>query len=229
VVQNVHLSATVVRGSAGDIRYTHQLQAGPCPVSAEYGVELAAACGWPLDVFQEACAIQRQVEESLPDDRVCDTRPNEQEANMAVRAMHMLEEIRRTFEHLASHDSRLSSGEKHQQLCDLQDRIVLVSSSGSPASDDGEQLQRALEGILFDEAQPRQSLIDRPHTTNDQKRIDADDDANVVDDKPALNDSKSNSSLSSSSSGSGGSTSSDDSDTVSNDSSSSSSSDDDDD
>lgn len=47
-VQNQHLEAFVSRGpnNAG-ISYTHKIAPGPCNVTADYGVEMAVACGWP--------------------------------------------------------------------------------------------------------------------------------------------------------------------------------------
>ena len=53
VVQNHHLAASVLPDSSNSITYTHKIVAGPCSVSAEYGVEMANSCGWPADVVAE--------------------------------------------------------------------------------------------------------------------------------------------------------------------------------
>ncbi len=77
LVQNVHLSASVGRATGendiGEIRYTHKVQPGACNVSADYGVELAAHCGWPWDVVRAASEIHHSVENLLDDDGVCTT------------------------------------------------------------------------------------------------------------------------------------------------------------
>mmetsp|Transcript_44970 Transcript_44970/g.108730 ORF Transcript_44970/g.108730 Transcript_44970/m.108730 type:complete len:209 (+) Transcript_44970:2467-3093(+) len=61
VVQNHHLAASVVADSSNSITYTHKVTTGPCSVSAEYGVEMANSCGWPVDVVEDA----REIELSL--------------------------------------------------------------------------------------------------------------------------------------------------------------------
>ncbi|CAJ1969540.1 unnamed protein product [Cylindrotheca closterium] len=61
VVQNHHLAASVVTDSSNSITYTHKVATGPCSVSAEYGVEMANSCGWPMDVVEDA----REIELSL--------------------------------------------------------------------------------------------------------------------------------------------------------------------
>jgi len=53
VVQNHHLAASVVADSSNSITYTHKVTTGPCSVSAEYGVEMANSCGWPVDVVED--------------------------------------------------------------------------------------------------------------------------------------------------------------------------------
>ncbi|KAL3944879.1 MAG: hypothetical protein SGBAC_001022 [Bacillariaceae sp.] len=61
VVQNHHLAASVLADSSNSITYTHKVTTGPCSVSAEYGVEMANSCGWPVDVVEDA----REIELSL--------------------------------------------------------------------------------------------------------------------------------------------------------------------
>lgn len=46
-VQNQHLGA--IAGCEG-VRYMHKILPGPCRMAADYGVEMAASCGWQEDV-----------------------------------------------------------------------------------------------------------------------------------------------------------------------------------
>jgi len=52
-VQNHHLAASVQTDSSTSITYTHKVTTGPCSISAEYGVEMANSCGWPVDVVAD--------------------------------------------------------------------------------------------------------------------------------------------------------------------------------
>jgi DNA mismatch repair protein MSH4 len=70
VVQNIHLEAHLNPGATVNqqLSYTHKVKAGWCSVSSEYGVELAAYCGWTQDVIDQARAYERQVRSLLPED-----------------------------------------------------------------------------------------------------------------------------------------------------------------
>lgn len=70
-VQNIHLEASVSRGNGGEVRYTHKAKLGACKVSTDYGVELAASCGWPEDIVNVARSTQEQVKALLPDEGLC--------------------------------------------------------------------------------------------------------------------------------------------------------------
>lgn len=70
-VQNVHLEASVSQNSEQCIRYTHKVKPGACKVSTDYGVELAAACGWPPEVVEYARDIQENVKSRLPSESFC--------------------------------------------------------------------------------------------------------------------------------------------------------------
>jgi DNA mismatch repair protein MSH4 len=48
-VQNQHLG-TVVEEEG--VRYMHKILPGPCQMSADYGIEMAATCGWQRDVVE---------------------------------------------------------------------------------------------------------------------------------------------------------------------------------
>lgn len=51
-VQNQHLEASISGVGITSISYSHKVSSGPCPVSANYGVEMASSCGWPTDVVE---------------------------------------------------------------------------------------------------------------------------------------------------------------------------------
>lgn len=72
-VQNVHLEASVSQNSEHGIQYTHKLKPGACTVSTDYGVELAAACGWPPEVVDYARDIQDDVKSQLPNETFCES------------------------------------------------------------------------------------------------------------------------------------------------------------
>ena len=50
-VQNQHLGAVAEEGS-GEVRYLHKILPGSCKMSADYGVEMAATCGWQSEVVE---------------------------------------------------------------------------------------------------------------------------------------------------------------------------------
>jgi hypothetical protein len=58
-VQNQHLGATISAERSGEIRYTHKIMPGPCIMSTDYGVEMAATCGWPADIVKEVGTISK--------------------------------------------------------------------------------------------------------------------------------------------------------------------------
>jgi MutS domain V len=77
-VQNIHLEASVSQNSDEGIRYTHKVKPGACSISTDYGVELAAACGWPSDVVADARDIQEDVKTRLPNENFCQNRSLDQ-------------------------------------------------------------------------------------------------------------------------------------------------------
>lgn len=72
LVQNIHLEADLKRDESGNqLLYTHKVKSGSCDVSSEYGVELAAYCGWTHDVLHHARAHEAHARSLLPDDSFC--------------------------------------------------------------------------------------------------------------------------------------------------------------
>ena len=55
-VQNQHMGAGA---SEGELCYTHKILPGPCTVASDYGVEMAASCGWPVDVIRTVSRSQK--------------------------------------------------------------------------------------------------------------------------------------------------------------------------
>lgn len=78
-VQNQHLGSRITQASRGvesNISYTHKIMPGPCKVGSDYGVEMAAMCGWPSDVLQNARRIRQQVQEKIPGTDLCESENN---------------------------------------------------------------------------------------------------------------------------------------------------------
>lgn len=70
-IQNIHLEASVSRGASSEIRYTHKVKSGACDIATDYGVELAAFCGWPTDIVESARGLKERVDTLLPDNNIC--------------------------------------------------------------------------------------------------------------------------------------------------------------
>lgn len=119
-VQNVHMVATVGgRNLEGDIHYTHRLQTGACPVSMDYGVELAVACGWPLEVVQVASQIQKEAEAFLPEHGLCHTGPN----HVSHKAASVVGEIHHNLQKFVSGEEMFSIASIRTKMDELQDKI----------------------------------------------------------------------------------------------------------
>jgi len=44
---------------------------GPCKSAGDYGVEMAATCGWPEDAVKNARRIREEVKQKIPGDELC--------------------------------------------------------------------------------------------------------------------------------------------------------------
>jgi len=55
-VQNQHLGA-IAEEESGEVRYMHKIMPGPCQMSLDYGVEMAATCGWQRDVVEMVSSL----------------------------------------------------------------------------------------------------------------------------------------------------------------------------
>lgn len=110
-VQNVHMEASVSRGSVnanGEISYTHKVRAGACAVSTEYGVELAAACGWPMDVVETARRIEDDIVALLPYESVCHQQTMDQVSTVRTKAYECLGAMIQDLQNLVT-DKRCQS------------------------------------------------------------------------------------------------------------------------
>ena len=74
-VQNQHLGSQIQSsGSNGDtssINYTHKIMPGACKAAGDYGVEMAATCGWPEEALKNAGKIRQEVKRKMPGEEVC--------------------------------------------------------------------------------------------------------------------------------------------------------------
>ncbi|EED94735.1 DNA mismatch repair mutS protein, partial [Thalassiosira pseudonana CCMP1335] len=65
-VQNQHLGShisPVYNEDGSNINYTHKILPGPCKAAGDYGLEMAATCGWPEDNLENARKIRLEVQQ----------------------------------------------------------------------------------------------------------------------------------------------------------------------
>jgi len=156
-VQNVHLASTIQQ-AAGEIHYSHKLHAGACPVAKDYGVELAAACGWPDEVFQDASNVHRIVEELLPDDRVCENSSQSTTVNHAFRSIEFIDiELK-----------SLASGEHLLSIAGLREKLLKLQETVYQGCDDHESLPQAVRRLLLDGDGEVQQPLSRKSQASDR-------------------------------------------------------------
>lgn len=120
-VQNVHLEASVERGRANSIKYTHRVKSGACSVTTDYGVELAAVCGWPRHILCQAQAIESRVQELIPKNSFCESELD-QEAQTKLLAHNNILELRRAMKELASQE--FDEDTCRRAMIELQNRLA---------------------------------------------------------------------------------------------------------
>lgn len=135
-VQNAHLEASVTDGDEGTIAYSHKIKAGSCKVSDSYGVELSAACGWTADTFEEARAIEKEVQERLPGDSLHQT---QEEMNTQTLAFQKLTDV-------AQAAKRIASSDQYDSVDDL--RKALVREQAAILEDTDEEMLDCMERLL---------------------------------------------------------------------------------
>lgn len=138
MVQNVFLDANITNhGNESEITYTHRVKPGPLKANTDYGVSMAAACGWPIEAITIAKDLEKEVKRLLPYESFCD--PDLlNKSNPRQVACDLLEEIR--FELLS-----LVDAERVQSYDSL--RSVL-SALQTRVNNSGEEVQIAIDQIL---------------------------------------------------------------------------------
>lgn len=164
-VQNIHLEASVTRGDNGEISYTHKAKAGPCTVSTDYGVELAAACGWPVEIVENARAIQEQVEALLPDGSLCHQRSLDQVSDARTKAYGVLGAIGQELQGLITDERAQSFASIRSDLSRMQERHI-------PDHPNNDNLISAMDQLLFRESRGRRRWTTRTSTVVDEQEKD---------------------------------------------------------
>ena len=123
-VQNQHLGASVPSNGSGDIKYSRKIQPGPCRMAADYGVEMAATCGWPADVVVDARIIRAEVEKKLPDGALVeDDNGKDRQQNIRRRAEEVLSKLAIRLVALKESAGRLSVDAKRSYLHEVRDFV----------------------------------------------------------------------------------------------------------
>ena len=123
-VQNQHLGASVPSGGRGDVKYSHKIQPGPCKMASDYGVEMAATCGWPADVVADAREVRAEVEEKLPDGALVeDEIGKDRKQNVRRKAEEVLSKLAIRLVALKESDGRLSVEAKRSYLQEVRDFV----------------------------------------------------------------------------------------------------------
>jgi MutS domain V len=123
-VQNIHLAATISHGPTSEIRYAHKAKPGACSVSTDYGIEMAGACGWPMETVNHARSVQQHIEELLPDEGLCSV---DQVSNDRTEAYKVLETISDSLRGLMRHDGAQSYATIRAQVHALQEEHLVRS------------------------------------------------------------------------------------------------------
>ena len=141
-VQNIHLGASVSQQPHGDITYTHKAMPGACSISTDYGVKLAAVCGWPIEVGDDASNKQSVVESLIPEESLCHQRPLQQLSDARTKSYARLSTI-------CSELQGLLVDEKIQSLESI--RSDLVSLHKKCVSDSRNELIKVMDQLLPDD------------------------------------------------------------------------------
>jgi DNA mismatch repair protein MSH4 len=140
----MHLEASVSKGSDGEIRYTHKVKAGPCKVSTDYGVELAAACGWPSDVLQNARNVESHVETLCPDHELCEV----ESLGESFNVYKVLGSTRQNLKYIIADNQIQSFDTMRTALVNLQQSVVPESNA---------EMFDAMSRVLFGDWPQRRS------------------------------------------------------------------------
>jgi len=89
-VQNQHLHATLSEGDNANILYSHRVEPGPCAVTSNYGVEIAANCGFDRLTLEDARAIEKNIKDRLGEKKFFD---KDRDLKMEVKRLKFLKAI----------------------------------------------------------------------------------------------------------------------------------------
>jgi DNA mismatch repair protein MSH4 len=157
-VNNVHLDASVTRGSNASIHYTHRVKTGACNVATDYGVELAAACGWMNDVVEDARSMETIAQARLPGDALCqqsieqedaENLEGEQHSDSHVRAYQTIQAIQDTLRAMYA-DTQLDSVRAFREV------LIHQQEHLAPCANDS--LLKRMDQLLFRE--PRNEEVE---------------------------------------------------------------------
>lgn len=126
-VQNQHLEATV---DEHGIRYSHKILPGSCQMSADYGVEMAATCGWQREVIEYARSIHSEIECKLPDNVLCQKNHEGTNLDMLMirhQAEAVLNDLAKHLVALKASEDRLNDNARKSYLQDLREQYVTPS------------------------------------------------------------------------------------------------------
>jgi len=164
-VQNLHMEASVSKGSAdtnGEISYTHRVKTGACTVSTDYGIELAAACGWPPEVVDDARKTEGDIASLLPNESVCNEQSMQQVSDIRTKAYKLLGTIVQELQGLITDERVQSFASIRSDLVQLQEHRI--------GNVDGD-IVAAMDSLLFRES--RQEYCRR--IGHSEEQVDRDD------------------------------------------------------
>ena len=150
-VQNLHMEASVSKGcanSCGEISYTHRVKTGACTVSMDYGIELAAACGWPPDVVDDARKAESEIASLLPSESVCHEQSMQQVSDIRTKAFNLLGIVVQELRGLVSDERVQSFASIRSDLIQLQEQRIRNVN---------EEIVSAMDSLLFRESRQEHS------------------------------------------------------------------------
>lgn len=134
-VQNIHLQAEL----GDEITYFHKIQMGSCPVCTDYGVKLAASCGWPREVYNSAQTLQAQVQAALPAYSLQDNAISTQALDALMQLQGYLKDLSvnesiQTHAQARYYLEQLYTQFVHNPQLDLRSDMLLLVDSSPPGS-----------------------------------------------------------------------------------------------
>lgn len=127
----------------GDISYTHKVKKGCCTVSCDYGVELAASCGWPAEVVEASRVTQDKVSALLPDNSICRESMDDAADPLKTQAYQKLVSIGLDLKALIVEGGQQTFDSLRSALCSVAENRIGENST---------DLLRAMDQILFRES-----------------------------------------------------------------------------